>query len=38
MSFPKLSDFMGKSSEHVEYKRLSVLHALNNSLTRNTIL
>ena len=36
MSFPKLNDFIGKGK--VEYKRVSLIHSIKNSLTRNTII
>ncbi len=37
MSLPKLSDFMGKGLNKVEYKRVSLIHSIKNSLARNTI-
>lgn len=37
MSFPKINDFIGKANDKTQYKRLSSIHSLNNSLARNTI-
>lgn len=38
MSFPKLNECIGKGNNKLEYKRVSLIHSIKNSLTRNTII